>query len=171
MVVDAMDRIKKTLTIFSDRRTVLKFSLYSLAAFLVLGIPTALIPNPVFHRMIPSTPLDYVFLVTTALLGGLYLAMPWDSCAPDGKAGISTILGVFAFACPTCDMLLVFLFGSAFLLTFFDPIRPVLGVASILLMTYAINKKLKQVARPGLNGANNGDTLAKPGRVRVKITA
>ena len=93
--------------------------------------------------MTPSTLLDYFFLFTTALLGGIYLVLSASVCSNDVKAAGGGILGLLAFACPICDKLLVLLLGTTFLMAYFDPIRPVLGVVSIVLLLYAINKKLR----------------------------
>ena len=129
--------------IFADSANLAKLILYFLGFALLLGIPTALIPNPIFHRMTPANMLDYVFLVSTALLGGIYLVIPATSCPQDTKAAGGGILGLLAFACPICDKLLVLLLGTTFLMAYFDPIRPLLGAVSIILLAYAIEKKLQ----------------------------
>lgn len=140
-----MGIIKKLFIVLSDRKTAASFILYALAAVVILGVPTALVQNPVFHRMIQSTPLDYVFLFTTSILAAAYLAIPAAACGHDGKAAGGSVLGVLAFACPICDVLLVLLFGASFLLSFFNPLRPIIGVLSVLVLAYAVSQKLEMV--------------------------
>jgi len=39
--------------------------------------------------------------------------------------------GFLAFGCPICNALLLTLFSSSALMTYFDPYRPLLGVLSV----------------------------------------
>ena len=143
-------KLERLAAAFSDWKTLAKAALYAVAILLILGIPTALIPNPVFHRMTPSNALDYFFLLTTSLLAGAYLAIPAKTCPHDVKAAGGGVLGLLAFACPICDKLLVLLLGATFLMAYFDPIRPLLGVISIVLLLYAIDKKIGKSERKEL---------------------
>lgn len=132
---------------FVFREQLGKAALYATGLFLFLGIPTALLSNPIipYLRMIPATPLDYVFLLTTSFLGGVYLALPQKKeCRQDKKALGGGLLGFFAFACPTCSMLLVFLLGFDFMFNVVNPLRPVLGVLSVAVLAYAIGKKWQE---------------------------
>jgi len=125
----------------------IKAALYATGLFLFLGIPTALLSNPIipYLRMIPATPLDYAFLLTTSLLGGVYLALPQKKeCRQDKKALGGGLLGFLAFSCPTCSMLLVFLLGFDFMFNVVNPLRPILGVLSIIVLAYAIGKKWQE---------------------------
>ncbi|MEM2138339.1 MAG: hypothetical protein QW568_04590, partial [Candidatus Anstonellaceae archaeon] len=71
----ALDAVKFAFTAPSLRwRTIA----YALGLFVLLGIPTALLSNPVipYIRMIPANPLDYVFLAATSILAAVYLVLP-----------------------------------------------------------------------------------------------
>ena len=130
--------------VFSEKGTAVRAAAYSAGVFLIFGIPTALISNPVipYIRMMPATPLDYAFLIVTSLLAGIYLAIPQRNCPMDGTAGGGALLGVLSFACPTCNHLLVLILGYSLLFEVFDPLRPVFGFVSVVFLLYAINKKV-----------------------------
>lgn len=91
--------------------------------------------------MIGTTPFDYILLLFTAFLGGAYLALP-GACNADEKATAGGIFGIVAFSCPICDKLLLILFGATFLLQYSDPLRPIIGIGSVAILLYAINKKI-----------------------------
>jgi hypothetical protein len=136
---------REILSGFGDKRTLGRAVAYSIGLLLLFGIPTALISNPIipFIRPIMATPFDYFFLVTTALLGGVYLAIPSRSCTVDRTASSGALLGFLAFGCPTCNFLLVLLLGYPLLLGVFDPLRPVIGLFSVVFLLHAINKKVE----------------------------
>lgn len=56
-----------------DRRRALRGLGAALLAFLGLGVLTDLLATPLFTRMVPRTPLDFLFLTTTSLLTGAYV--------------------------------------------------------------------------------------------------
>jgi hypothetical protein len=120
--------------------------LYSTVLFLVFGFITAVLESPWnlfirFIRMTPATPLDYVFLFTTSVLAGIYMAVP-GNCRADKKAFGGGLFGFLSFSCPTCNYLLVLLFGSAFLLQYLDPLRPFIGASSVVFLLYSLYRKL-----------------------------
>lgn len=102
---------------------------------LVFGIPTALIPNPVLHyvRMIPPVLLDYFFLFSVT---GLLSANVVLFFLKQQKASVTItaggIIGFLSMACPTCNFLLMSLLGGTFILAYIEPLRPLLGLLSIL---------------------------------------
>lgn len=116
--------------------------IFSFAAFLLYGIPTALIPNPFFKRMTVTTRLDIILLILTAILLGSYLSLYFYSKKKSKASNIAAttggFAGIFAFSCPLCSVLLVSLFGSSLLLTYFEPIRPLIGVFTIGILGSAI---------------------------------
>jgi predicted transporter len=116
------------------RTRLAKASAVGVGSFVVFGTVTGLIPNSLYVRMVPRTPLDYLFLALTAGFLGLYTFQRTPRAgSDDGTATASAILGVLAFGCPVCNAALLALFGSSALLTYFDPLRPVLGVTSAVL--------------------------------------
>ncbi|WP_137283679.1 hypothetical protein [Halorussus salinisoli] len=117
------------------RRRVGKGLAVSVGAFVLFGVVTGLIPNGFYVRMVPRTPLDYLFLTLTAVLLGLYSVqrVPEEE-RNDGAAALGTVGGFLAFGCPICNVVLLALFGSSALMTYFDPLRPVLGVVAVGLL-------------------------------------
>ncbi|SHL61953.1 hypothetical protein [Haladaptatus paucihalophilus] len=113
--------------------TALKGIAFSIGAFLLFGIVTGLIPNPFYVRMVPRTPADYLFLTTTSLFVGAFIIQREMADEPiGGRTATGGVIGGFlAFGCPICNAVLLTLFSSSALMTYFDPLRPVLGVVSI----------------------------------------
>ena len=122
----------------------------ALSAVLV-GVPTDVIPTTWFTRMTPVRAQDYVFLVLTALLGaalGASYARPRTaSCPlPQGKTFGGGLLSAFAIGCPICNKLVVLLLGVSGALTYFEPLQPFLGVASLVLLALAVWTRWRPVA-------------------------
>ena len=117
----------------------------AMVMFLVMGTMTALWENPFFIRMTSTNLWDLVILSIESLLIGLFLGIRTSSCATK-KAGIGGVLGFLGFACPTCNKILMLLFGAGFLVTYLEPIRLYVGVAGILLFFYALYQKLRTVS-------------------------
>ena len=122
-------------------KELVKIVLISAAVFLVLGAVTAVYQNPFFQRMTPLYWFDYVFLIIESILMGLFWGMNAPVCALK-KAGFGGVFGFLGFACPVCNKLLLFLFGSGILLTYFEPVRPYVGILGLLLLSFAVYKKL-----------------------------
>jgi predicted transporter len=115
-------------------RRQLEAAVVATGAFALFGVVTGLIPNPVYVRMVPRTPVDYLFLVLTAVFLGIYTFQRPTSRRSDSKtATASAVLGFLAFGCPICNALLLALFSSSALMAYFDPLRPLLGAVSVVL--------------------------------------
>jgi hypothetical protein len=128
---------------------------------LLVALPTAVIPNPVFGREIGVTWWSYPVVVVTAILGGLliatYVRTPGidagdavgesiDGEEPDrpmklGAAG--ALVSFFAVGCPVCNKLVLLALGATGAVTWFAPIQPLLALASIALMTWALRSRLR----------------------------
>jgi H+/Cl- antiporter ClcA len=122
--------------------------IFSLIIFLLLGIPTGLIPTNFFNRMLAPEMLDYILLGLTSVLAGAYIAYSFylkslSEAKSDYAALGGTIAGILAFACPICNALLVAIFGSTALLVFFEPYRHYFGLLTILLFVLAFYFKIK----------------------------
>lgn len=120
--------------------------LLSVFFIVLLGTPTALIPNPLIHyvRMTPITWLDYFFLFTTGILVSANIIIFLEKKAKkEGAIFGGGFLGFLAFACPICNIILVSLLGSAFILTFIEPLRPIFGVASIIILVATLHFQMK----------------------------
>jgi hypothetical protein len=117
----------------SRSRRYLKATIISTGGFVLFGIVTGLISNPLYIRQVPRTPLDYLFLTTTAAFLGVYTFQRTDNQRNDDKtATAGTVVGFLAFGCPICNAFLLALFSSSALMTYFDPLRPLLGIVSVV---------------------------------------
>lgn len=123
----------------------------ALLIFIVFGIVTVLIKNPFFTRMTPIHWYDYVFLVLTSLLSGAYIGLWYynknnakkinSKC--DYTAAGWTFGGFFSFSCAICNKLLIWLLGLSWVVAYFMPFQPILGVISIGLLGYAVFSQLR----------------------------
>lgn len=159
----------------------------ALATAALIGLPTDVIPNPVFGRAVPVTWWSYPVLVVTALLSGLLLATyvreeaslrvlltrptPAPVGATNGPAGPGTegpdgdlesvggqgdqltldrggwggsvggLLSLFAVGCPVCNKIVLLALGTSGALTWFAPVQPVLAVASIGALGWALRTR------------------------------
>ena len=118
-----------------------KAALWGAAVFGGLGTLTALWDNPMFIRMTPITGVDYVILAAEALLLGLYLGIRAPACSLKG-ASLGGVLGFLGFGCSICNKILLLIFGSGLLLTYFEPVRYWVGLAGIAFMLWALHRKL-----------------------------
>jgi len=126
----------------TNRRAIGWGVLAAAGVFALFGIVTGLIENPLYVRMVPRTPVDYLFLVATALLTGVYVAQrlaterigSGDATGEDRWAIGGLVGGFLAVGCPICNAFLLALASSSALMTYFDPLRPVLGLASVAML-------------------------------------
>ena len=107
------------------------------ATFLLLGTITALLNNSFFIRMTEVNGWDYIILSFESLLIVLFFGIRAPHCATK-KAGIGGVLGFVGFGCPVCNKILLLLFGSSFLLSYFEPVRHYAGALGLLLFSYAL---------------------------------
>ncbi|MFI6943839.1 hypothetical protein ACIBI4_31640 [Streptomyces sp. NPDC050418] len=113
---------------------------------LLLGLPTDLIPNPVFGREIPPTWWSYPVFALSALLAGLLIATyvrtgrPRERATRLGSAG--AVLSFLAVGCPVCNKLVLLALGTSGALTIWAPLQPALAVASLALLTVATVRRL-----------------------------
>lgn len=116
----------------------------TVAAFALLGTVAALWENPLFVRMTPTSGFEVALLAIQSVAVGLYLGTRRPSCAA-GTASVGGVLGFLGIACPVCNKILVMIFGSGLLLTYFEPIRIYVALAGALLMSLALWWKLSSV--------------------------
>lgn len=140
-----------------DRRFWIAASAGTLLAFLVLGVPTAVIPNPWFTRMTPTEPFNVaVMLVSAPLMGALLAtyaskgALAHDDVHADaggGRASLGGIAAYLAIGCPICNKIIVAVLGVSGALTVFAPLQPLIGLASVVLLTATLAWRLRMRAR------------------------
>ena len=118
--------------------------LAAVAVALMIGIPTGIIETPWYTRMTPVLWWNYpVWALSALLTGGLAATYVRDPSVPapateGGKTFTGAILAVFAVGCPICNKLVVLALGVSGALTWFGPIQPLLALASLGLLTYAL---------------------------------
>ena len=133
-------------------------ALAALGAFLLLGLPTDLVPNPVFGRQIPAPSWTLPVLALTAVLSGLLLATyvrdgeptgtadgPEGAEALDGDQRRATLGGALSFlaiGCPTCNKLVLLALGSSGAITWFEPVQPLLAGSGVALLAWALGRRL-----------------------------
>jgi len=122
----------------------------AVATVLVVGIPTDLIPNPVFGRDIPPTAWSWPVLILTAVLAGMVAATyVARKDTPDrergGKLGAAgAFMTFFAVGCPVCNKLVLLALGYTGALQFFAPVQPFLAVGSIVLLAAALILRVRR---------------------------
>lgn len=115
---------------------------------LVIGVPTALVPNPIFGRMIPPDTVDYlVFGITVVLAAALAATYAWPAACPlpERRLAAGTIATYFAVGCPTCNKLVLLLLGSGGALQWFAPLQPVLGLLGIVLLASSLVYRVRLI--------------------------
>lgn len=124
---------------------------WAIGTVLVVGVPTAMIPTPIFGREIPTTWWAWPVLVATAVVGGLlgatYVRGAEEKLDARGLAG--GLLAYFAVGCPVCNKLALVALGYAGAMQWFAPVQPWLGVLALVLLAYALDRRLRgEIACP-----------------------
>jgi hypothetical protein len=141
------------------------------ATALVIGIPTDVVPNPWFGRVIGVRVADVVVLVVLSLLTGA-LAATYTAGGGSGpgasRAGLgSGVLGWFAIGCPVCNKLVLLLLGASGATSVFEPIQPILGAAAIGLASAALVLRLRAIRQGACpSPAIGSQSVAEPSRAR-----
>lgn len=120
-----------------------------LATYFLLGVPTDVVNNRVFGRSIDPTPWSLPVLIATAVLSGLLAATYVGVSVYDSTAKLGTLggaLSFFAIGCPVCNKLVLIALGTTGAINFFGPLQPYLAVAGLLLLTWAVLRRLKNAA-------------------------
>jgi hypothetical protein len=126
---------------------------------LLVALPTAVIPNPVFGREIGVTWWSYPVVIATAIMGGLLIATyvrprgaaadPVEGAEPEeldraSKLGlVGAFVTFFAVGCPVCNKLVLLALGTSGAITWFAPIQGYLALASVALMAVALRARLR----------------------------
>ncbi|WP_193375763.1 hypothetical protein [Modestobacter italicus] len=116
---------------------------------LAVGVPTGLVPTPLYTRMTAVLWWNYVVWGVTAALGGLvvatYVRRPHDRAPRNGAAAASGggLLTAFAVGCPVCNKLVVATLGVSGAMTLWAPLQPVLAVLSIITLGWALRRRLR----------------------------
>lgn len=119
----------------------------------VVAIPTDLVDTPWFSRDVPPQWWSWPALVTSAALGALLVA---TYVAPRGarraepdetlsrRGGVAGgALTFFAVGCPVCNKLVLLALGTAGALRWFEPVQPLLQVAAVAVLLWALGRRLR----------------------------
>jgi hypothetical protein len=128
-----------------------RFALLAVAAaglyVVALGIPAGIIPNPLFHRVVPPDIWNLLFWIAPAVLSGPLAAtylVPWPTaCRVGGRAGAGGMLSFLAAGCPVCNKLVVLAVGASGALAYYRPLQPLLGAVSVVLLGLALRVRLR----------------------------
>ena len=122
----------------------------------LMGVPTALIPTPVFGREVPPTAWAWPVLLATSVLSGLLLATyvrepgqaePATTASRSGTIG--GLLSFLAVGCPVCNKLALLALGYSGALQWFAPVQPFLAAVGVVLLAGALRQRLRgQLACP-----------------------
>lgn len=132
----AVPHFAAPLAAISMRRWMKGFAI-ALATFLILGTITALWTNPFFIRMTPAGSWEIAILTALSVEAGLYASLRMAACG-GRTAGSGGVLGFLGIACPVCNKVLLYLFGSQLLLSYFEPVRIYVAIAGLVLLGAAI---------------------------------
>lgn len=121
----------------------------AIAVAVVTGLPTAIVPSPIFGRSVDVRPQDYAFWAAGSLLLGFVLATFLASPETPAKAPAFTggFLSYVAVGCPTCNKLAVILLGTSGALNVFGPLQLLIGVASVGLLVWAVVLRSRALQR------------------------
>ncbi|MEZ5077281.1 MAG: hypothetical protein R2725_07560, partial [Solirubrobacterales bacterium] len=116
-----------------------------------IGVPTDVIPNPWFTRMIPANASNYFFWVASSLLTGALLAtylVPRRARERIAAASAgSSFLALLSVGCPVCNKLVIAILGVSGALNYFAPIQPLLGAVGLALAGLALALRLRGARR------------------------
>ena len=126
-------------------------ALAALVSTIALAIPAALIPNPIFGRAIEPEWWSWPVTIITGILAGLviatYVGVPESDTAAIDRGGRFGVIGgmvsFFAVGCPVCNKLVLIALGTTGAVQWFAPIQPILAVAGIALLAWALHTRLR----------------------------
>ncbi|MFJ8819994.1 hypothetical protein [Amycolatopsis thermoflava] len=117
---------------------------------LAVGVPTDVIDTALFTRMTPVRWWEPPVLVLTAVLAGVWVAIPRRAGDVRGRGGVlgAVTAAVFAVGCPICNKIVVALLGISGALGIWAPVQPVLAVLSLLALAAAVVVRWRRRACP-----------------------
>ena len=130
---------------------------FSVTFALLIGIPTVLIPNPVFGRQVPVHPWNYPVWIASSVLAGMLAATyvrrsrgiaestetDDTSDAPSRFGMVGGVLAWFAVGCPVCNKIALLALGYSGAITWFAPVQPFLAAAALVTTAGALLMRLR----------------------------
>jgi hypothetical protein len=130
----------------ADRRLATTAVVATLVAAVLLAIPTVVIPNPFFQRMVPLEGWEVaLWLAATPLIGLAFALSRRSVCAAPGRTAVGGILAVFAVGCPTCNALVIAAIGASGAMTYFAPLQPALGIAALAVLVATLRFQARRL--------------------------
>ncbi|MFN3601386.1 MAG: hypothetical protein ACK4UY_08365 [Dietzia sp.] len=137
-------------------------ALAAFVTFLIIGIPTDILPNPLFGREIPVRWWEYPVLGATVLLTAAWFGIRssreagtpsragGDHTDRPGLVTVGVMTAWFAVACPVCNKIVLLLLGTTGALGVWAPLQPWLAAVSLILLAGAVVYRWR--ARPCADG-------------------
>ncbi|NMM24690.1 MAG: hypothetical protein HHJ11_14585 [Phycicoccus sp.] len=130
---------------------------FSVIFALLIGIPTVLIPNPVFGRVIPAHAWNYPVWIASSVLAGMLAATYVRSArgiaetketddtgdAPSRFGMVGGVLAWFAVGCPVCNKIALLALGYSGAITWFAPVQPFLAAVALMTTAGALLMRLR----------------------------
>ena len=130
---------------------------FSVIFALLIGIPTVLIPNPVFGREIPVLGWNYPVWIASSILAGMLAATyvrrtrgvaesketDDTADAPSRFGMVGGVLAWFAVGCPVCNKIALLALGYSGAITWFAPVQPFLAAVAIVTTAGALLMRLR----------------------------
>lgn len=126
-----------------------KGGLLAVGLFALLGTVSALWPNPFFVRMTPAGGWEVAALLLTALLSGIFVAIRRAECSVVAAQG-GGVLGFLGVACPTCNKVLMLIFGGELLMAWYEPVRVYVAAAGVLVLAVLVAREWLLRSGPAL---------------------
>lgn len=139
--LEGMDQLLRLFR--DDRRFAVEVAVGTVVIGLVMALPTVLIPNPVFGRMIDAEWWHYASWIASTPLLATSVALYRRRTCPIGRTAAGGFMTVFAVGCPTCNALVVAALGTSGALSFFAPLQPFLGFTAVALLLLALRSQLR----------------------------
>lgn len=123
----------------------------AVGAVVVVAVPTDLIDTPVFGRSIAPTWWSWPVLLASGILAGLLAATyvapagvpPGPTAEPSARWGAAGgLVTFFAVGCPVCNKLVLLALGASGAVQWFAPVQPLLGLAALVLLGWALRRRL-----------------------------
>ncbi len=119
-------------------------------AVLFLGVPTALIPTPLFSRSVPPVWWNYPVLVLAGVLSAVVFATyvrtrpvsRRDDATGRSLGSAGAVLSFLAVGCPVCNKVVLLLLGASGALSYWAPLQPAIAVLSLVLLVEAALRRL-----------------------------
>jgi hypothetical protein len=134
---------------------------------LAVGVPSALVANPLFSRMTPTPWWSYGVWVLTAAVSGLlaatYVRRPSAVSSSPARVGLVANIGsLLAVGCPVCNKLVIAAVGVSGALNLWAPIQPLIAATSLGLLGWALWRRLRVLrsCRVGGDACSTSDVAA-----------